>query len=64
MTSILVENGVRKRRYISPDDQPRPKPGWGWRDCPVCGNKITRNARGFWSHVRACWRKHGIAPYR
>jgi len=39
-------------------DRPWPKPGWGWVTCPVCGDKITNNARGRESHIKACLKKN------
>ena len=44
----------------SVDDRPWPKPGWGWVTCPVCGDKITNNARGRQSHVKACYKKNQL----
>jgi len=41
-------------------DRPWPKPGWGWVTCPVCGDKITNNARGRQSHMKACYKKNQL----
>ena len=43
------------------DDRGYVPPAWGVRECPCCGRVVTKNARGFWSHVRACQKRWGNA---
>lgn len=40
-----------------PDDAGRTPLVFGFRKCPRCGREITKNARGFRSHMRACLSK-------
>jgi len=34
---------------------------YGWRDCPRCGKKVSKNAFGFHSHLRSCLKKPLVA---
>lgn len=43
----------------SPDDSGHVN-AYGWKDCPSCGEKVTRCPYGFYRHLISCMRRRGL----